>query len=309
MILNRNSQIVATEPPKPVQYAISALQRDKKAVFTETGMPGGDIVLAKDSDLPPECFCLQVHEDRLMLTAADALGFVYGLFEISRRFLGVQPFWFWNDQKFIQTDGVTVPQNFTYESKPARVRYRGWFVNDETLISHWKVERRSEMPFVMVFETLLRLGGNLVIPGTGKNGHRYHDLAADMGLIITHHHAEPLGAEMFVQAYPELEPKFSLYPEKFRALWQQAIDRQKNTPTVWNIGFRGQGDKPFWEDDPQYDTPEKRGALISSLIREQYDLVKHSDPHAVCCTNLYAGRGDQNLGRQWFRQDGQPPSG
>ena len=100
MILNRNSQIVATEPPKPVQYAISALQRDKKAVFTETGMPGGDIVLAKDSDLPPECFCLQVHEDRLMLTAADALGFVYGLFEISRRFLGVQPFWFWNDQKF-----------------------------------------------------------------------------------------------------------------------------------------------------------------------------------------------------------------
>ena len=41
MILNRNSQIVATEPPKPVQYAISALQRDKKAVFTETGMPGG----------------------------------------------------------------------------------------------------------------------------------------------------------------------------------------------------------------------------------------------------------------------------
>ena len=88
---------------------------------------------------------------------------------------------------------------------------------------------------------------------------------------------------MFVQAYPELEPKFSLYPEKFRALWQQAIDRQKNTPTVWNIGFRGQGDKPFWEDDPQYDTPEKRGALISSLIREQYDLVKHSDPHAVCC--------------------------
>ena len=287
MILNRNSQIVATEPPKPVQYAISALQRDKKAVFTETGMPGGDIVLAKDSDLPPECFCLQVHEDRLMLTAADALGFVYGLFEISRRFLGVQPFWFWNDQKFIQTEGVTVPQNFTYESKPARVRYRGWFVNDETLISHWKVERRSEMPFVMVFETLLRLGGNLVIPGTGKNGHRYHDLAADMGLIITHHHAEPLGAEMFVQAYPELEPKFSLYPEKFRALWQQAIDRQKNTPTVWNIGFRGQGDKPFWEDDPQYDTPEKRGALISSLIREQYDLVKHSDPHAVCCTNLY----------------------
>lgn len=287
MILNRNSQIVSCEETKPIQYAVSALYRDMKAVLTETDAPGDAICLAKDSDLLPECFCLQVQNNELLLTAADTLGFVYGLFEVSRRFLGVQPFWFWNDQKFIKTDSVTVPQNFTYESKPARVRYRGWFVNDETLISHWKVERRSEMPFVMVFETLLRLGGNLVIPGTGENGHRYHDLAADMGLIITHHHAEPLAAKMFVQAYPELEPKFSLYPEKFRALWQDAIDRQKTTPTVWNIGFRGQGDKPFWEDDPQYDTPEKRGALISRLIREQYDLVKQNDPAAICCTNLY----------------------
>ena len=287
MILNRNSQIVFCEETKPIQYAVSALYRDMKAVFTETDAPGDAVHLVKDSDLAPECFCLQVQNNELLLTAADTLGFVYGLFEISRRFLGVQPFWFWNDQKFIKTDSVTVPQNFTYESKPARVRYRGWFVNDETLISHWKVERRSDLSFAMVFETLLRLGGNLVIPGTGENGHRYHDLAADMGLIITHHHAEPLGAKMFAQAYPELEPKFSLYPEKFRALWQDAIDRQKTTPTVWNIGFRGQGDKPFWEDDPQYDTPEKRGALISRLIREQYALVKQNDPHAICCTNLY----------------------
>ena len=240
MILNRNTEILVTDPSKPVQYALSALRRDMNAVFADTDVPGDTVRLAKDSDLAPECFCLQVHDHALLLTAADPLGFVYGLFHISRHFLGVLPFWFWNDQKFVKTDSVTIPQNFAYGSKPARVRYRGWFVNDETLISHWKVERRSEMPFVMVFETLLRLGGNLVIPGTGKNGHLYHDLAADMGLVITHHHAEPLGARMFVEAYPELEAKFSLYPEKFRALWQDAIQRQKTTPTVWNIGFRGQ---------------------------------------------------------------------
>ena len=184
MILNRNSQIISCEETKPVQYAVSALYRDMKAVFIETDAPGDAIRLAKDSDLAPECFCLQVHDNALLLTAADTLGFVFGLFEVSRRFLGVQPFWFWNDQKFIKTDSVTVPQNFTYESKPARVRYRGWFVNDETLISHWKVERRSDLAFSMVFETLLRLGGNLVIPGTGENGHRYHDLAAPRLIFV-----------------------------------------------------------------------------------------------------------------------------
>ncbi len=26
---------------------------------------------------------------------------------------------------------------------------------------------------------------------------------------------------------------------------------------------------------------------ISALIKEQYDLVKANDKHAVCCTNLY----------------------
>ena len=80
MILNRNSQIIVSDVVKPIQYAISAVQRDMKAVFTETQAPGGSIRLAKDSDLQPECFCLQVHDNELLLTAADTLGFVYGLF-------------------------------------------------------------------------------------------------------------------------------------------------------------------------------------------------------------------------------------
>ena len=54
---------------------------------------------------------------------------------------------------------------------------------DETLLSHWKVERRADLPFIMTFETLLRLGGNMVIPGTGKNAHIYRQAAADMGAL------------------------------------------------------------------------------------------------------------------------------
>ena len=287
MLLNKNTILPAAPAAKPVQYALKALRRDFDRVFADTAAPGGRILLTINDTLPAEQYTLTADADTLLLSAADDLGFVYGLFEISRRYLGVQPFWFWNDQPFTVREDEKISAGTVVESKPYKVKYRGWFVNDETLLSHWKVERRADLPFIMAFETLLRLGGNMVIPGTGKNAVLYRQAAADMGLIITHHHAEPLGAKMFAQAYPELEPKFSLYPEKFRALWQDAIDRQKTTPTVWNIGFRGQGDKPFWEDDPQYDTPEKRGALISRLIREQYALVKQNDPHAICCTNLY----------------------
>ncbi|MDN3722207.1 glycosyl hydrolase 115 family protein [Roseibium salinum] len=56
---------------------------------------------------------------------------------------------------------------------------------------------------------------------------------------------------------------------------------------VWTLGFRGQGDCPFWEQDPEYDTPERRGALISRAIRRQYDMLQAVIPGAPCLTYLY----------------------
>lgn len=292
MILNRNSKIRFDDSAhplssaSPVQYAVSALRRDLEACFHKTTTSGGVVNLVYGHQ-EPQRYRLKACGGSLDLTAGDALGFVYGLFEISRRFLGVQPFWFWNDQVMNTQEQVVIPADFSYTAPEPRVRYRGWFINDEILIDRWSVGRDPIMPWIMAFEALLRCGGNLMIPGTDSNAHKYRALAADMGLAITHHHAEPLGARMFARAYPGLEPSFAKHPELFRGLWAQALEEQKELAVIWNIGFRGQGDRPFWLDDPQYDTPQKRGALMGTLIREQYDLIKAHDPGAVCCTNLY----------------------
>ena len=127
----------------------------------------------------------------------------------------------------------------------------------------------------------------MVIPGTDKNSRKYRKLASDMGLYITHHHAEPLGAEMFARAYPGLDASYDTHGDKFRKLWEEGIEDQKDLNVVWNLGFRGQGDHPFWDDDPAYDTPEARGELMGKLIRVQYDMVREKLPDAMCCTNLY----------------------
>lgn len=108
-----------------------------------------------------------------------------------------------------------------------------------------------------------------------------------MGLYITHHHAEPLGAEMFARKFPDLNASYDEHSDKFIKLWKEGIENQKDYKVVWNLGFRGQGDSPFWEQDPKYDTMESRGALISRLIKMQYDLVKAHNPNDSCCTNLY----------------------
>ncbi|MBO5154013.1 MAG: glycosyl hydrolase 115 family protein [Eubacterium sp.] len=271
---------------RPVELAIRRLYRDMDAVLEETGAPsGGQIVLTYEK-MPEERYRILISERQLHIFAGDELGFVYALLRISEVYLGVKPFWFWNDQRFEKKAFIEIPLGELYAPE-YRVRFRGWFVNDEVLLSHWDAGVSSSYPWEMAFEALLRLGGNTVIPGTDHNSKIYADLASDMGLWITHHHAEPLGAEMFARAYPELEPSFRKYPELFRKLWKEGIDRQKNRKVIWNLGFRGQGDCPFWEADPEYDTPEKRGVLISAVLREQYEMVKQADPDAVCCTNLY----------------------
>lgn len=277
---------------EPVLRAVKNLERDIKKCCIKT--PGtnpqksakADIKL-KAGEQAEGCYALYVQGEDLVIESGSTMGFVYGLYGVSKEILGVQPFWFWNDQQMEPKDGYELPEKFLYESRPFAVKLRGWFVNDEVLIHTWSVDRRKDAPWEMVFEALLRCGGNMIIPGTDRNSLKYRQLASDMGLAITHHHSEPLGSEMFARAYPELTPSFEKHPEKFRQLWQEGIDAQQGMKVVWNIGFRGQGDVPFWEDDPRYRTKESRGERMSALTKEQYDMVKAKDPEAVCCTNLY----------------------
>ena len=252
-IINGNTQIVCaqtseTEAPA-VRHAAEHLRRDIQKVFYETKKAGCQIIL-EEGKTEKECFCIFVKENDLIIQALDELGFIYGIYEVSRRFLGVHAFWFWNDQEFVRREEIIVPGDFIFSSEPFRIKYRGWFVNDEVLIHTWMVDREKDKPWEMVFEALLRCGGNMVIPGTDRNARTYAALASEMGLIITHHHAEPLGAEMFARAYPGLTASYKLYPGKFHGLWKDALNRQKNQKVIWNLGFRGQGDRPFWDDIP-----------------------------------------------------------
>ena len=228
-------------------------------------------VLISES-LEKESYVIEVETGKVQIQAGDELGVIYGLLYLSERCLGIAPFWFWNDQTFERKAFIEIPEG-RYISPTYRLRFRGWFINDEVLLDAWGKDEFDEdtgitenEAFEMAMEALLRLGGNMVIPGTDHNSHKYIKLAADMGLWITHHHAEPLGAKMFAREYPDKVPSYRQYPELFHSLWRKAIEEQSAYKVVWNIGFRGQGDRPFWADDPQYDTPQKRGELISSLI-------------------------------------------
>ena len=283
--LDRKTEIVDTIKTQPVRNAIEILKRDIDKICGSCASEGR--IVLQQREVPEESYELVVTSDEVRLLAGDDLGFVYGLLRISGEFLGVKPFWFWMDQEFKQRDSVEIPP-CTLKSPTYAVRYRGWFFNDEVLLLGWKFNENSD-GWRMCFETLLRCGGNMCIPGTDKTASGNRALAASYGLIITHHHAEPLGAEMFARAYPDLEADYFKHPREFQRLWEDAVIAQRDMRVVWNLCFRGQGDVPFWvtADGARYDTDEKRGRVISEIMQIQADIVKKYVDNPGFCTNLY----------------------
>ncbi|MHA6530407.1 glycosyl hydrolase 115 family protein [Paenibacillus sp. BAC0078] len=290
---------IQTAWTRPLEHAWSMIARDHEAVFGQAPVQGtaASIVVRyaqQEDDCPewPEGFSFRFSVSEaapvLNIVGRDELGVIYGLLHYSRYVLGVDPFWFWSELLPAKQEFIVLPAE-NYDSIQPKVRYRGWFVNDEVCLIGWKEQYPpGEEVWQPVFEALLRCGGNMVIPGTDlpRTG-IHHRLAVDMGLWITHHHAEPLGAEMFLRAFPGKQASYKEYPELFEQLWREAIQRQKDEKVLWVLSFRGQGDKPFWENDPGFDTPAKRGRLISSVVRKQYDMISEAVKQPVCCMAMY----------------------
>lgn len=270
----------------PVRNAADILRGDIERCLTGTG-PAGAIRLSVRPDLAEEAWRMAVTESEIRIEHADDLGAIYALLTISARFLGIGPMDWWNDRAPEPRESVPIPCQALY-SPAFAVRYRGWFINDEVLLDGWaaKGEARKAL-WRRIFETLLRCGGNMVIPGTDRAGEGLDMLASDMGLILTHHHAELLGAEMFGRVWPQLPGSYRLYPDKFEALWRRAAERYRDRKVIYAIGFRAQSDIPFWLEDDSFDTPEKRGAEISRIMRRQMEIVRAVSPDALFCTNLY----------------------
>ena len=270
-----------------LSYAERSFLRDMEKTLLQTSAKNrNSIIISLNESLGKESYNWQEKDGDLIILAGSDIAASYALYKLSEILLGVKPLWFWMEQEFEKKESRTLLEDH-YQSKEFAFKYRGWFINDEVLISAWHPNGDSLLPWIMAFEALMRLGGNTVIPGTDKNGRKYRHIASSMGLKITHHHAEPLGAEMFSRVYPNQKPSYLKSPELFEKIWRDAINDQKDMDVIWTLGFRGQGDVPFWENDPSFDTDQKRGALLSHVIQKQIDILKEYFENPKMGVNIY----------------------
>jgi len=308
--------IVLSDQPEPIERALEDVKRDWYKVLGHLPVilsappkdwSGPLIYLGLGAQTaftglhsPPterESFVLQLQSQSngnfaLVATGADLRGCIYAAYAFSEQVLGVDPWWFWADHEPTFRGTVDVPAGLNLRAGPPTFKYRGWFINDEDLLSGFSPDPLRENVFSLeildrICETLLRLRGNLLVPATFPfPDERCQELTACRGLVLNMHHILVTGLNTY--RWPKDVPfSHTRHPEIMERYWQQCIDAFKDKEVVWTVGYRGKHDYPFWKDEPSIVTPANRGAVITRAIARQVEMIRLAQPDAPIIANMW----------------------
>jgi len=313
--------VESPDEPPPVHRATEDLRNDFAKVFGQSPQlantleeAGPIAILIADRSrvhagltctLPadPESFAFSIervpHHQALKqiicLTGADMRGTIYAIYHFSQTVLDVDPMYLWTGNQPARRTSITLPAGFTRLYPRPVFRYRGFFTNDEDLLTGWIPAEKGEHTGISlrvwdnVFETILRLKGNIVVPGTWIFPDDAQVAAASArGLIVNQHHATPLGLN--VARWPRDVPyNFSTHPEILERAWTNAVATYKpDQEILWSVGLRGLSDSSYASLDPSVrDNDPLLGRRISDAITIQMKIVRARFPHAQFVTDLW----------------------
>ena len=313
--------IVSAQEPGPVLLAAKDLQSDWARVFgrapkivdgLEDAGPTA-ILIAQSDHVPARTGCTEVTGTEafafsvvklgdsaaaptlICLVGADMRGTIYAIYEFSQEVLGVDPMYLWTDKQPAKRASIALPADFARAYPSPIFKYRGFFTNDEDLLSGWVTPAKGEQTGIalstwdMVFETILRLKGNMVVPGTWIfPDDAQVEAAAKRGLIVNQHHATPLGVN--VARWPQNVPyNYSTHPEILERAWTNAVNEYKpGEEILWTVGLRGLSDQSYASLDPSVRNNDPLlGQRISEAIADQMKIVRAKYPHAQFISNLW----------------------
>lgn len=231
--------------------------------------------------------------EAVVLTGSDVLGAIYAVYQFSQQFLGVDPLYWWTDHPPTPKAEVSVPDNYMETQAPA-FHYRGFFINDEDLLTGW----RSGIPdgsdislktWNRVYEAILRLKGNMVIPGTWIFPYEPQiKEAEERGLFITQHHVNVLGLDTY--RWPSNKPySFITHPQLLEDAWKKSIEQYPpHAKIIWSVGYRGKNDEPFWVvDKGAPKSMAARAHVIQGAVDEEVHILRRIHPHAQIVFNAW----------------------
>ena len=231
----------------------------------------------------------------VLLAGADMRGTIFAIYEFAEEYLGIDPLYYWTDHQPVQRAQIELPPSLEKTFPAPIFKHRGFFINDEDLLTGWAPSKKREGTGISlevwnkVFETILRLKGNMVAPGTWIFPDEPQvKLAGHRGLIVTQHHAIPLGLN--VARWPEGVPySYSSHPETLEQAWRNAAAAYpSDLEVLWTVGLRGLSDVSYAAFDPSVrGNNEALGRWVSKAIAAQIRIVRSLRPDATFITNLW----------------------
>lgn len=322
-VLNSHVTILlAPDSPPAVHAAVNDLASDLEKVFgtapkvvvNPRDASPATILVGEAAKIPepmrppaltaPESFAISVANTgaansntvgkTLVLAGADMRGTIYAVYQFSQQYLGVDPMYYWTDSAPPHRTQIELPASLDQSFPAPAFKYRGLFLNDEDLLTGWAPGDSDHTGISLavwnkVYETILRLKGNIVVPGTWI----FPDdpqikLAGERGLIVNQHHAIPLGVN--VARWPKDVPyNYTMHPEILERAWKDAVaSYPPNQEILWSVGLRGLSDVSYASMDPSVVGNDKAlGQLISKAIVDQMGIVRAAHPDAKFVTDFW----------------------
>ena len=298
---------------KYVKYAVEDLAKDFERVNNSGVKPSivtefdGACIVIEDNDggcepLADERFAIKTEGDKIIITASGYLGTMWGIYTFSEKILGVDPCYLFNDWETEKKSKLEIC-DLDITDTPSSFGFRGVFINDEDLLAGWKdgggiryMDWYSDFITVpekvvnMVVETMLRLKLNLIIPATFLNIDNppeklIADCAVRRGMYISQHHIEPVGVSGYTfKNYCDKFEKngefsFIKNPELMEEVWKYYAEKWSEYDNViWQIGLRGAGDRPVWQEEKELSFEKLReyGQFISNAMNTQVEIIKRA---------------------------------
>ncbi len=246
-----------------------------------------------------ESFTIKTEKNNIYITGNGYLGTMWGIYEFSEKYLGISPCYLFDDYKIEKKESISV-EITDIEEYPKTYGFRGFFINDEDLLTEWVLcdgKRNIDYPFYhttvhisvieKVVETALRLKMNLIIPASFLDidnvpEKAIADCVAKRGIFLSQHHIEPCGVSYFTyenyckkHGLPE-HPSFVTNKDTMIEVWKYYAKKwSEYDNVVWQLGLRGKADRPVWANDSAVsDDVNERGKLVSEAINTQYNIIK-----------------------------------
>lgn len=228
----------------------------------------------------------------LVIAGSDMRGTIFGIYELSEQ-IGVSPWYWWADVTPQRKDLLAVKPGIYQQGEPT-VQYRGIFINDEYMLTHWSNKtndpgkRIGPETYKRIFELLLRLKANFLWPAMNQVGESFYanplnaKYANDYGIVVGSTHVDMLlrnnNHEWNAWAAKNRKPNgalpiydYSVDPDYVYRYWEERIKDVKDYENAYSIGMRAIHDEPM----PAANVRSEQGKieLLEKIFADQRELI------------------------------------